>query len=117
MSAAIPSKRLEDLTFDDGFIRYVVCFRSKETGLGFQIAEAGLCGIALELLEMLRPEFPGWESRIVRFAGFSDERAECEPYFQRIKETVIELRDVENPGREFLRRIGYRADSPASPEA
>lgn len=113
MSATTHAKH--DIGFDDGFIRYVVSFRDKKSGMGIQLAESGRKDIALELVEMLRPEFPEWEPSILRFSGLSDERAEYEPYFQRVKETVIELRDVENPGREFLRRIGYRAaTSPAT---
>ncbi|MCY1367062.1 hypothetical protein D9M69_539780 [compost metagenome] len=67
-------------------------------------------GVALELMEMLKPAMPGNECSISRFPGKSDDFAEAEETSRRVMDLVIWLRNVDQPGEVFLNLLGLHGN-------
>lgn len=85
-----------------GLVVTVPCTRGVEPPM--QLLECGTKGLAVEVLEMLRPVFPG-----ARFSCFEVAVTEsvdaCRRGLERHKDLVLSCRDAYQPGRVYLERI------------
>ena len=108
-------KRHEAAVIDDdgdrGFISYTVNAYSHEAGINRQLASVIQCGLAIELLEILKPEFPAEKFSVTRYAREMNDFPAEERSSSRVKDLVIWLRDSDEPGKDFLTLIGCRGDS------
>ena len=106
MSAMTTTERsaaLAEMGIDDGFIGYMVSIYEPDIDFTTRIPAVTMCGLALEVAEMLREAYPLAKVSVVRCGLFSGQRAETEAVTERIKRRVIEARDAVSPGRAFLR--------------
>lgn len=110
MNAIARVSALEAVGVTPGFIRYVINSYSPEFGLNYQLVEVLQGGVALELMEMLKPAMPGNEFSISRFPGKSSDFAEAEGLSKRVIDLVIWLRDVDQPGEVFLNLLGLHGN-------
>lgn len=105
-STAPPPKQLSDIQHDDlrGFIYYQVNVR--QCGVRLQGYPIIWLGLAVELLEMLRPEYPEGVICIQKVAAELNEFADISLTSERQKDLIISVRTADRPGHEYLARLG-----------
>ncbi|MFB6403301.1 hypothetical protein [Pseudomonas putida] len=91
-----------------GFISYTINACFPEVGLNQQIVSVIQRDLAIELVEILRPEFDGARLSITQYAREIEDIDAERLSSSRVKDLVIWLRDSEQPGKDFLTLIGYR---------
>lgn len=92
-----------------GYMTYVVNSFSSSAGCNWQLCEVTQSGVALELVEMLKPAMPASTVSMSRRAheGSPEDALLTSA---RVKDVVIWLRDVDQPGETFLRLLGMRGN-------
>lgn len=94
---------------DQGFIGHQVSVYHTQYGCAFTLPPMTAAGIAGELADLLRADLPGDDVSVTPYACFSAQRAEADRVTTSIEGMLSELRDTEQPGLAFLRRIGMLA--------
>lgn len=100
-----------DDTDDDiarGFIRYLVRVYFPDADCGIQLVHVGSKALALEVADLLRPEFPAGQMQISQWATELSELAEAKRITEKVKALVFDVLKTDRPGHEFLTAIGYR---------
>jgi hypothetical protein len=90
-----------------GQVLYSVKVRFPDGGLAQQFPGLIVCGIAVEVMERLREEYPEARVNIIRYGVGIENRAEAEALTERTKETIIEARDKEYSGRALLQELEF----------
>lgn len=80
----------------------VPCIRGVEPPM--QLLECGTKGLAVEVLEMLRPIFPGAQFYCFDVAVTESVDA-CRLGLERHKDLVLSCREADQPGRVYLERL------------
>lgn len=93
-----------------GFISYTVNAYFPDSGLNQQLLSVTQSSLAIELVEILRPELEGAKFSITRYARESDDLESEKLSSSRVKDLVLWLRDSVQPGKDFLALIGYRGE-------
>lgn len=94
-------------TFDIGFIGHSICIFDDRVDFPVRFPVITSSDLAQELAAMLREAMPEKTIAVEPMGLFSIDRAETEAVTERIKRRVIEARQAQNPGKEFLQGIGY----------
>ena len=74
-----------------------------------QLLECGTKGLAVEVLEMLRPIFPGAQFYCFDVAVTESVDA-CRRGLERHKDLVLSCREADQPGRVYLERLSMIRD-------
>ena len=90
-----------------GQVLYSIKVRFPNGGLAQQFPGLTVCGVAIEVMERLREEYPEARVNIIRDGVGIENRAEAEALTERTKETIIEARDKEYSGRALLQQLEF----------
>lgn len=90
-----------------GQVLYSVTVRFPDGGLAQQFPGLIVCGLAIEMMERLREEYPEARVNIIRYGVGIENRAEAEALTERTKETIIKARDKEYSGRALLQELEF----------
>lgn len=90
-----------------GQVLYSIKVRFPNGGLAQQFPGLTVCGVAIEVMERLREEYPEARVNIIRYGVGIENRAEAEALTERTKETIIEARDKEYSGRALLQQLEF----------
>lgn len=90
-----------------GQVLYSVAVRFPDGGLAQQFPGLIVCGLAIEMMERLRDEYPEARVNIIRYGVGIENRAEAEALTERTKETIIKARDQEYSGRALLQELEF----------
>ncbi|MGY8819841.1 MAG: hypothetical protein ACKVLM_10615 [Pseudomonadales bacterium] len=90
-----------------GQVLYSVAVRFPDGGLAQQFPGLTVCGVAIEVMERLRKEYPNASVNLIRYGVGVENRAEAEALTERTKETIIEARDREYTGRALLQQLEF----------
>lgn len=85
-----------------GLIAVIPCIRGVEPPI--QLLECATKGLAVEVLEMLRPVFPGAQFCCFEIAVTESVDA-CRRELERHKDLVLSCREADHPGRVYLERL------------
>lgn len=85
-----------------GLVVTVPCIRGVEPPM--QLLECGTKGLAVEVLEMLRPIFPGAQFSCFEVAVTESVDA-CRHGMERHKDLVLSCREADHPGLVYLERL------------
>ena len=85
-----------------GLVVTVPCVRGVEPAM--QLPECGTKGLAVEVLEMLRPVFPGAQFYCFEVA-VTEYFDACHRGLERHKDLVLSCREADQPGRVYLDRL------------
>ncbi|WP_341522972.1 hypothetical protein AABC73_06880 [Pseudomonas sp. G.S.17] len=115
-TTAPPLTQLPAIQDDDlrGFIYYQVNVR--QDGIGLQGYPIIWLGLAIELLEMFRPEYPEGRLYIQKVAAELSEFDEISQSSERHKDLIFSVREAERPGHEYLARLGYFGEYDSAPQ-
>ncbi|NWC73877.1 hypothetical protein HX823_07255 [Pseudomonas sp. P7759] len=94
-----------------GFVRYVVNAYLPEAGLNIQVAQLTQRAAAIDLANLIAPEFPEAKVRISMWAAEFKELPEAKRVNAALMEALATSLQAERPGHEFLTLIGYRSKS------
>lgn len=103
-NTTVPPKAQEQARESDvrGLIAVIPCIRGVEPSM--QLPECATKGLAVEVLEMLRPVFPG-----AQFCCFETAITEsvdvCRRGLERHKDLVLSCREADYPGHVYLERL------------
>lgn len=90
-----------------GQVLYSVAVRFPDGGLAQQFPGLIVCGVAIEVMERLRKEYPNASVNLIRYGVGVENRAEAEALTERTKETIIKARDQEYSGRALLQELEF----------
>jgi hypothetical protein len=90
-----------------GQVLYSVKVRFPDGGLAQQFPGLTVCGVAVEVMERLKKEYPNASVNLIRYGVGIENRAEAEALTERTKEAIIDARDKEYSGRALLQELEF----------